>query len=243
MLWLNPATKSRDLLYLTPLLAVLVGQYYWIVVRRYGFRFLTAFRFFGWILILLSVISMGFLHLPESFLRSLFPKLHPLDYRADSLLLSSLEILAAFLMAAAGLYLCIRKHAVWKVYLFLFCSLMLLFWGVVNPYRAYNRPRSSVGHEFQKFLPSEGKSPCIVYKDSQISGLYPECWYMGARTKTADLSRKINDDSETVYVISTGVPTAAGRDWIRLYDTMYKDNRLFLYKGIPRKDETDGYDE
>ena len=242
LLWLNPATKSRDLLYLTPLLAVLVGQYYWIVVRRYGFRFLAAFRLFSWILILLSVISLGFLYLPESFLRTIFPGLHPLDYRADSLLFSSLEVLAAFLLAAAGLLFCIRKHAVWKVYLFLFCSLMLLFWGVVNPYRAYNRPRGAVGSEFQKFLPA-GKGPCVVYKDSQISGLYPECWYMGARVKTADLSRKISDDSETVYVISTGVPAAAGRDWIRLYDTMYKDNRLFLYKGTPRKDETDGYDE
>ena len=39
MLWLNPETRSRDLLYLTPLLAVLIGEFYWIVVRRYGFRF------------------------------------------------------------------------------------------------------------------------------------------------------------------------------------------------------------
>jgi len=245
MLWLDPATKSRDLLYLTPLLAVLVGQYYWIVVRRYGFRFLAAFRLFAWILILLSIIGLGFLHLPESFLRTFFPGLHPLDYRTagSGLLFSSLEVLVAFLLAAAGLYSCIRKYAVWKAYLLLFGSLMLLFWGVVNPYRAYNRPRSAVGREFRQFLPREEKKPCIVYKDSQISGLYPECWYMGARVKTADLSRKIDDDSGTVYVISTGVPAAAGRDWVRLYDTMYKDNRLFLYKGIPRKDETDEYDE
>lgn len=245
MLWLNPATRSRDLLYLTPLLAVLVGQYYWIVVRRYGFRFLAAFRLLAWVLILLSVVFMGFLYLPESLLQSIpGVVLHSLDYRTGPLLIvSTLEVLGAFLLAAAGLFFCIRHQAVWKVYLFLFSSFMLLHWGVVNPYRAYSRPRSDMGREFREFLPREEKKPCVVYKDSQISGLYPECWYMGARVKTADLSRKIEDDSGTVYVISTGVPAAAGRDWIRLHDTMYKDNRLFLYKGIPRKDETDGYDE
>ena len=242
MLWLNPETRSRDLLYLTPLLAVLVGQYYWIVVRRYGLRFLTAFRIFGWVLLLFSILFLGFLYLPESLLRTFLPRLHALDYRTGAAqLVSTAEVLTAVLLAAAGLFFCVRKHAVWKVYLLFFGSMMLLFWGVVNPYRAYNRPRSAMGREFRSLLPDEG--PAVVYKDSRISGLYPECWYMGVRVKTADTSRKIDDDSETVYVISTGVPAAAGRDWIRLCDTMYKDNRLFLYKGIPRKDESDEYDE
>ncbi|MBO4492488.1 MAG: hypothetical protein J5944_14155 [Lentisphaeria bacterium] len=246
MLWLNPETRSRDLLYLTPLLAVLIGEFYWIVVRRYGFRFLTAFRFFGWILLLASILFLGFLYLPESFLQSVLPRLHALDYRTGvSLIVATLEVLTAFCLTVTGLILCVRKQAVWKVYLLFFGSMMLLFWGVVNPYRAYNRPRSAMGREFRSFLPAEeeGKKPFTIYKDSQISGLYPECWYMGVRVKTADTSRQIADDSETVYVISTGVPAAAGRDWVRLYDTVYKDNRLFLYKGIPRKDETDEYDE
>ena len=244
MLWLNPETRTRDLLYLTPLLAVLVGQYYWIVVRRYGFRFLAVFRGFGWILLLLSILSLGFLYLPESLLRSSFPRLHALNYREGiALLISSLEVLTAFLLAAIGIFLSIRKDAVWKVYLLLFGSLMLLFWGVINPYRAYTRTRSAMGQELRSCLPTTEKGPLIVYKDSQISGLYPECWYMGVRIKTVDTSRKIADDSDAVYVISTGVPAAAGRDWLRLYDTMYKGNRLFLYQGNPRKDETDEYDE
>ena len=238
LLWLNPDTRGRDMLYLTPLAATLIGQNYWIVARRYGYRFLALFRFAGWILAAVSVGAGLFLFLPETLLFRFLPMLHPLSYRTGGLLiLNGMEIAVAFGFACVGIFLCSRGAALWKTYLFLFGSMMLLFWGTINPYRAWDRSKSAFAGEFRSVLPKDGET--LVYKDASISGLYPECCYMKVKVLTADTTRNIPESDDAVYVLSTGIPAAAGRSWTRLHDSIYKDNRLFLYKGEPRKEELD----
>ena len=62
---------------------------------------------------------------------------------------------------------------------------------------------------------------------------------MGVRVVTVDPTKEFAPGHETVYVISTGVPTVFERNWTRIHDKIYKDKRLYLYKGVLRKDEYD----
>ena len=64
LIWLNPATLSRDILYLMPLLSSLIGLKYWIVVRRHGYRFLSFFSFLTWINMFLAVLAASLYFLP-----------------------------------------------------------------------------------------------------------------------------------------------------------------------------------
>ncbi len=236
MVWLNPASRGRDILYLAPLAAVMTGSYYWIVVRRYGHCFLKLFRCIGWILLLLAPAALGYLFCPEEILTRFFTFEYELSYRQQmpDLLITVIEITAAALLSVIALRGCRKKYPVWIVYLLLFSSMMLFFWGIVGSYRACDRSRHEVAEQFRKALPPKA---AVLYKDASISGLYPECCYMKVRVLTADTTKDFASGEETVYVISAGVPAAQGRNWTRLHDSVYKDTRLYLYEGVLRKDE------
>ena len=48
LIWFNPGSSSRDLLYLMPLIATMLGAHYRILIRRYGHRITHLLTFFAW---------------------------------------------------------------------------------------------------------------------------------------------------------------------------------------------------
>lgn len=245
LIWLNPATRSRDFLYLAPLVSVMIGSCYWIVIRRYGQRFLLLFHALGWCLLLCAVAAAVYMLMPDELLTKFVTFRHSLAYRRVPAVFigTMLEIMLSALLAAAAIYGARRKAPVWMVYALVFCSAMTLFWSIVNRYRACDKSKSTLGREFREALEIKenltGRHLPVIYKDYSISGLYPECCYMGVRVMTVDPAKEFAPDRETVYVISTGVPTVFERNWTRIHDQIYKDKRLYLYKGVLRKDEYD----
>ena len=245
LIWLNPATRSRDFLYLAPLVSVMLGSCYWIVVRRYGQRFLTLFHVLAWCLLLCAAAAAVYMLVPGDMLAKFLTFRHDLAYRhvPSVFIATMLEILFASILAAVSIFGIRRKAPVWMVYALVFCSAMTLFWSIINRYRACDKSQSALGKEFRAALETKehfsGRHLPVIYKDSSISGLYPECCYMGVRVVTADLTKEFAPDQENVYVISTGVPTVFERNWTRIHDKIYKDKRLYLYKGVLRKDEYD----
>ena len=85
----------------------------------------------------------------------------------------------------------------------------------------------------------------VLYKDSTTDDLFNECWYMKRyriRTITWD---DLQDEPETVYVLSREIPFGGNRRWIPVFDEGYirykvpedgetgdKEKKLYLYKGV-----------
>lgn len=246
LLWLNVNSSARDLLYIAPLIATMIGANYWILVRRYGYLFLSVCRIFGWLLLVLAGISVCIYHYPATLE---FPdKFFGGTYMFCRLPVTVfyVEIGLAVLAILWGLWRCRYRPRVWQVYASLFCGMMLLYWTMVNPYRASMEEKRDFGNKLQEVLTKDKDfaehSDAFLYKDSAISGLFAECYYMDLKVQTMAATENFAEQGEFVYVLSPGVPPAAERFWTRLYDTVYKDKHLYLYKGQLRKDDYD-YDE
>ena len=101
-----------------------------------------------------------------------------------------------------------------------------------------------MAQDFRKSLTANDVLPemTVLYKDSAISGLFVECWYMGCRVQTADL-QNIPESPEVVYVLTANIPFGGKRSWSKVHDRLYKDKRLYLYKGVRIRNNEDYDDE
>ncbi|MBR2425644.1 MAG: hypothetical protein IKB16_02775 [Lentisphaeria bacterium] len=246
ILWLKPGA-SREMLYLLPLIATMAGIDYWIVVRRYGWKILKVMRIYGWTLLVLSAVACGFLFCPESLLLYLQPLFNAVAYREilQPVYLLLGQIVAAAVLISIGLYFTRYYIRIWLVTALFFCGTMLLFWSTVYPVRTASHEKRDFGNQIRRILDNEADfkklQKKVLYKDSAISGLYGECYYMSIPVKSVDIKMNFQQNEEFVYVLSTGVPSSSERGWSRLYDMEYKDKHLYLYKGQLRKDEYDDY--
>lgn len=59
---------------------------------------------------------------------------------------------------------------------------------------------------------------------------------MGYPVRTLDL-QNLPEEPESIYVLTTNIPYGNNRIWSRVYDKLYKDKRLYLYKGIRIKED------
>lgn len=57
MIWFNPESSARDLFYLMPLIATMLGSHYWIIVRRYGHRMTSLLTLFAWAILGCSLVA------------------------------------------------------------------------------------------------------------------------------------------------------------------------------------------
>ena len=245
LIWLNPHAGSRDILYLTPLAASMVGLNYWIVVRRYGYRFLWLFAVLSMLLCVLALLAETYLLLPDSWLKGVQGFLNPdqgISYNRKEMpyfAFSLAEGGAAFALGIAGVVLCRRGKAVWLTYCVIFTGLMLLFSSVVNPYFAQIHPKAELARKIRWSLDKEDVLPedMVLYKDSEIDGLFSESYYMkNYRVRTIDM-RDLQDEPDTVYVLTTNIPLGGNRNWGRISDEFYMEKHLYLYKGVRVKKE------
>lgn len=246
LVWLNPNTRGRDILFLAPLLSTLVGFYYWIVVRRYGARFMTLLHMFSWALIIAAIACMVYLLSPQGTFDFLSIITRDLSFKSDSLYIARAlsELIAAIVAAVATIILCKMKKAVWIAMLSAFCSMMLIFWAIANPYKASDHSRSTLGKDFRVELATVASPDTVIYKDSAIAGLYSETYYMGFPVKTISSFNDIPESEMTVYVISARTPLVLARNWTKMLERTYKERRLYLWKGVLiTEDYNDYYDD
>lgn len=240
LLWLDPATKARDMIYLAPVVAVLVGMSYWIVVRRYGGFFCRLFRWMSYLILASAIVSLAFFLAPPDVLKASLTALEPwigkdvqsvprdmVPFRCGELALSALLAILACIFS-------IRKRGakVWLLYLGVFTAFMLQFWAVVNPTRIPKRAKETFGKTIRSVLETrEGRLPERLYLDPQIVGLYSETYYMGLPV-TSRSPERIAEDENPVYILSADVfPASMTRKWTPLHQSEYKGSTLYLYRG------------
>lgn len=246
LLLLNPMTRGRDILFLAPPLSILVGLNYWIVVRRYGDRFLMLFQLMGYLLILTSAGLLAYIMMPQEMIQSLpWIPARLLPYRVDNIyrLFSGSELGLSLILGVLGVILCRNRRKVWVTWLVLFCSSMLVFWAVVNPFRAQDRSRSELGKLMRNAIGDRYTPEMVIYKDTDLTGLYSETFYMGIPIRTINDKNYQSDDEQTVYLITAKAPVMADRYWSRLLSTVYKDQRLYLWEGELKEEDESTNDE
>lgn len=240
LIWLDPTTRSRDMIYLTPIVATLVGMNYWIVVRRYGHLFCRLFRWIACATLVGAIVSFAYFLAPPDVLKPFLSALEPwigetaqntpnglTPFCCGELALSAILSLATFVFSFRK-----RGAKIWLLYLGAFTSFMLLFWTVVNPTRIPNRDKEQFGKTIRGVLEArEGSLPERLYLDSQIVGLYSETYYMGIPV-VARAPERIAEDENPVYILSADVfPASLSRKWTPLHQSEYRGSTLYLYRG------------
>lgn len=238
LLWFNPETKSRDILYLMPLVAVMLGMNYRILARRYGFRMLRLFALTGVLLFLAGTGALMYLLFPDFIEKyaSFATGGITLELGTSRWVYSIVESSLAIFMALVALILCRFRRNIWLICSILFCGMMLVYWALVNPYKAQDHSKSELGNYFRTILIEKEKldpASATIYKSPALSGLFAESAYMGFPLRTARVETIGADSADTVYLLCVQAPILPERNWTRIGDRIYKhEQRLSLYKGV-----------
>ncbi|MBO4632516.1 MAG: hypothetical protein J5858_11390 [Lentisphaeria bacterium] len=241
---LSPFSRARDILYLVPTFSLLAGMNYNIVVRRHGqmlcrilrWAALGAFIACSGVLLYELVPAFGIQKFP--FLKGFYPEQNALTLSVFS---SLLEAAAGILIAGTAYMQAYKKGSIWMITVLVFTSGMLCFYAVITPHRANQRSRSQMGLAFRRALGNAYHKDMTVCKDNAISGLYPECHYLGTRIRTIPFSGTDVLTDKEVYLLSASSiqPPDSSRSWTKIMDVIYKKQNLYMWKGI-LNDRNDG---
>ena len=144
LVWLNPESRVRDLIYLAPVTAVMCGMNYRIVVRRYGYRIHKLLAAGAIICFCAAACVVVYAALPD-FVTPYIAKFNvpQIDLSERKVVLTVvIECAAALLCAVAAFAMSVKKSPVWMTYCMIFCGTMFICWGVLNPYKSQNRAKS-----------------------------------------------------------------------------------------------------
>ncbi|MBO5958764.1 MAG: hypothetical protein J6Q65_01445 [Lentisphaeria bacterium] len=247
LIWFNPATASRDLFYLMPLIATMVGSYYWIIARRYGYRFNRFAAFCGWGFLILALLTGIYLFLPGDILNTVCRYLSiPSGYLAANrqelplLIIAGTEAGAAFLFAL--LILCFKcRFPCWLTLCFLFTAGALLAYAFQMPYWIAQREKQHFALEIRDTMSRENFDPAAGIIHTNISGLFAESYYTGYRFRYVDMG-ELPAELPTVYLLTVKAPEDPNRSWSLLWKTEYRGQRIFINKGqLIRSYEDDQY--
>ena len=248
LLCLNPFSKGRDILFLAPLAATLIGLNYWIVARRHGKNLCRILSFFCIALFLAGVCAILFHTAPKEIILQVVGNTYDLSYQPSGIRFTPAFYEACLipLLALAAYVMAVKRKQVWVILVLFFCGMMLFFWSIINPYRASEHFRTDLGQMFRKAI-GESYSPAMtVYKDAAIGGLYAECHYLGTGIRSLNLNDTEDISAPELFHITTSSvqPADTTRTWTRILDVIYKNQNIYLWKGRlnDRKDELENSD-
>ena len=236
VLWLSPETQSRDIFFMLPPLALLVGLNYWIVVRRYGWKLLRLFEILSIILCISCAAALCYLIIPGEY------QLEWITAHLQSMESSPFRNLGIFcsaagcVLAAAAFFMSLSGARVWLTVPVLSGALILPYRGVIIPYQNLNKQKEFVGTTFRKAIP-EKPLPEVVYRMYDIPPLYSEMHYFDIKLKTIGSAAELPAEKAVVYVFSAVVPSAPDRIWKRLYYTSHKNRHIELWRGKLKTEE------
>lgn len=239
-MWLNPYFGSRDLLVLVPSLALLTGHHYALLIRRHGPQLHQGIRHLAGVGVVGAAGVMLFYVVPLELWRDL-PISLKLDFREPcrwpGLALAGVALgLFTYLVARPG------RQPVWVHLLGACAASMLLYWALLDPYRAQNRDKERFGAEVRNHLLDDLAMPrtaplppdLVVYKGPGTAGLYNEGCYLGCAIRRLNRYQDLPVKVEEVYVLcqEEDVPAHPERQWgTPLMITNYSGQRMYLYKG------------
>lgn len=241
ILILNPFSRARDILYLIPVFSLLAGLNYQIVVRRHGNAMCRILQWAAAAAFLISIGTLVFELLPEWILQRI-PFMTRIDFDSGILVWSCLlETSLGILFAGSAYFLASKKSCIWLTAVLVFTAGVLCFHSIVIPRKAMQRSRRDMGLAFRDALGKSYRKDMTVYKDSDISGLYPECHYLGTRIRTIQFSNTDELKEREIYLLSPSSiqPPDSSRTWTRVMDVVYKKQNLYIWKGI-LNDRNDG---
>ncbi len=243
LLWLNPDTRSRDLLYLIPLAATMLGTNYWVAVRRYGVR-ITSFCQIGVWIILSATACVGlyvyFPELPDQICATIGLEnagLPALPQTGRYLLLSAIDLTLAAACCLGALLLLRKQTALWLALTLLFCSIALICWTTRNGNLSLNREKQEFAAAMdQAMIEKENLNPAndTVYLNADdIYGLFGESYYSGFTIRSI-APNALPADRNIVYMVSRNVPDNSAWVWTRIHDTVHdeeKNTKLYIFRG------------
>lgn len=237
LIWLNPASQARDLFYLMPLAAVMIGANYRILMRRYGEKILPLCRIAAWTALVFALFAALYYFIDADLIETWAARVrldleHPLAFKnVPAIRIYALCEIAAAAVCASFLLLTVRlRKPVWLSVALAFCSFSLLIYATAAPYRAQERPKHRFADSLARALGKEklSSSADVIY--TNIYGLFPELYYTGFQVKSIE-PRDLPKNEKTVYMITLDVPDNTDRRWDQIFDTEYKDTRFFIYRG------------
>lgn len=244
LIWFNPASNSRDLFYLMPLIATMIGSFYWIIVRRYGEKISSVACLYAWGLLVVTALVALFLFLPQEMLADLVQKLrlqssllldvkqisHLLWHFLPGVLVSAVAVLIVFFFR--------RKIPCWLSVCMLFCGTMLLYSTVQAPYLRTQNEKQLFARKLQDIFEAQKLDPekDLIY--TNINGLYAEGFYAGYRFLYTD-TENVPDEKQVIYLLTAKIPLDPSRSWNLIAETEYKEQRLFIYEGQLNRSEDD----
>lgn len=234
LLWIMPDTKGRDMIILVPPMALLIGMNYSLAVRRYGTKIRKLLVGMGVILLAGGLAAMIYILVPAESIHDLIPFKRELFYKDNSLrfTFAILQISASVFCALLMILYFRKRGQIWVSVLLFSLASMLIYWGVINPYKAQDRSRSSFGRTLKEAIGADFSADMTVYKDRRISGLYSESVYMGCKVRKVKNLAEIPEDASTIFFLSTEVPNLSNRAWKNLLEhSFYRDKRIYLWKG------------
>ncbi len=241
MIWFNPASSARDLFYLIPVTAILIGTYYWIIVRRYGFRIVWLAKLCIWVLLCAGLLHLIFLFLPQD-ITAKIPFALPdfsLPQNPSVLWCCAAQTAGAGLLGLAAAVLLKQRQPLWMVSAVLTAAFTLLILSAQLPGRLQENSKREFAEKLRETL-QEKTGDNVIY--SNLYGLFAEGYYAGLKLRFAETD-KLPKQEETVFVISAVAPSDSNRLWNKLLDITYKETRLFVYRGqVIRSDDEDDDD-
>ena len=235
-MWLNPFYNSRDLLVLVAPLAVLCGSNYWILVRRYTRQYYYIFRIIALCIATVALMIIGFYLIPNSWL-DLAPYLgRGLEFKDDFKIMGLTKLCIALMISLYLFFLEHRNIVLWRNMLGLVVAVSLCNWGFVTPYKAQTTMKHRFAESLKDAILAEAdySENLVVYKDTNIAGLYSECYYLGCQVKRIHSLNELPEDKKTVYLLSTRTPFIPGRKTSNLLPKgkQYKKTVVYLWKGV-----------
>lgn len=235
LLWISPFTEPRDIMILIPPLAIMTGINYWLVVRRYGDKFLMLMKLLSFPVFIVGGIIIIFYLLPADWWNSIFSLQKGIGFRTNPkyIIIGMAWGMLAVAMGIALIHVKIRPY-IWSYILIIVCAVMFFFWSLIHPYKSQDQTRKNMGWELRAALSAEGVTEKDTVYTGPNLGLYGECFYMGGKVVTVNSIEEIPADQKVVYLISTEFPQVPERRWRNLLPNQktYKDKRICLWQGI-----------
>lgn len=226
----NPFSVFNDFIFTLPPLALLCALSYDTAVRRYSVEIRRMAILCGYITAFLAASLIIYCFFPAGEVAQ-YINLLPPEPNKDRIF----SAIIAFMVISLWSYH-YRKHGqIWLIMLFtaaamgIFCQLTFI------PFQNNDRSRSELGLAILKAINDDGgKQDAIIYKNN-ILDLYNESYYMKKTVIKINNFDDIDSKKNIIYLLTTDFPQYPERTWKNIFETTYRGQKLYLYRGETTK--------
>jgi hypothetical protein len=259
LFWLNPFTESRDMVFLAPPLAVMIGLNYWLLARRHGRAVKRLLGYAAHAFAILAAAALLF-HLGRLLAPGLFHRavaevlaiaaIEGVDADSAAWVAANYGVFGLY-AAMAGVMIGVAALSFWDDLRVYECVLAVVacaamgYWSVVYPFRVADKrlPDSKwrQGQDFHRALDAAGMADDdIIYIDPGIQGFYIRGYYLGCgedgrhlgwRICELDAFSELPAKRSKVFLISLEAPGFPERLWSAIASMPYRGHNIYLWEG------------